>query len=472
MKNVDALILGAGPAGLAAAFELDRSRTPFTLVEKRDAVGGISRTLLHKDFRTDIGPHRFYSENQYLYDMIEDLLGEHWVSGERLSRFYIKGKLYDFPKIRKGLLVAGPFVTARIGLDYLWQRIKGPFTKRPATFEEAVISSFGNTLAGLFVLDFTEKFWGLPCSEILPDWARERMFDISVGRIVKKILSSRRVDSRNLANRFYYPDTGIGLVYDSMLEHIKNNGEVLLNSRPVLVEHDGRRIARVDVEEEGRKSSFCPGSVLSSVPITEFLKMMEPRPPAAVLEAADHLQFRSHVSLFITLDKERVFPDNWLYFPDREVPFARVMEPKNFSSKMAPEGKTSLLVEYFCRYGDTVWNAGDYDLFELTVPWLERMGFIKRDEVIDYVIVDRERYAYPIFDLEYHRWRGIVKAYLDGFENLQLIGRGGGFLYNNMDTAMETGILAARNVIEGKRYDIDDTGSGREYFKKGYNRRA
>ena len=136
MENENVLVLGAGPAGLAAAFELSRSGMSFTLVEKRDTVGGISRTLQYKEFRTDIGPHRFYSENQYLYDMIEDLLGEHWVSGERLSRFYIKGKLYDFPKIRKGLLVAGPFVTARVGLDYLWQRIKSPFTKKPVTFEE------------------------------------------------------------------------------------------------------------------------------------------------------------------------------------------------------------------------------------------------------------------------------------------------------------------------------------------------
>ena len=148
------------------------------------------------------------------------------------------------------------------------------------------------------------------------------------------------------------------------------------------------------------------------------------------------------------------------------------MEPKNFSRKMSPEGKTSLLVEFFCQYGDPVWNASDKELFELSAVWLERMGFIKRDDVMDYVIIDKERYAYPIYDLEYLRWRGIVKAYMDGFENLQLIGRGGGFLYNNMDTALETGILAARNVVEGKRYDIEDIGSGSEYFKKGYIRRG
>lgn len=462
MKNEDILVLGAGPAGMAAAFELYRSGMPFTLVERRDAVGGIARTLQYKEFRSDIGPHRFYSDNPYLHEMIRDLLGERWVPGERLSRFYIRGALYDFPKIRGGLLVAGPSRVARIGLDYLWERLKGPFAKKPVTFEEAVVSGFGKTLAELFVLDFTEKFWGLPCSRISPDWARERMFDISMGRMAKKLLSGSRVDTRNLADKFYYPDTGIGLLYDSMLERMGKGGHIMLNSRPVRFSHDGKRILKVEVEGEGRRSTFAPAHVLSSVPISEFLGMLEPRPPAGVLDAAGHLRFRSHVSLLITLNKEQVFPDNWLYFPDREVPFARVMEPKNFSRKMSPEGKTSLLVEFFCQYGDPVWNAGGRDLFGLSVAWLEKMGFITRDEAMDYVIIDKERYAYPVYDLEYKRWRSMVKAYMDGFENLQPISRSGGFMYNNMDTAMEAGILAARNAVEGRRYDIES--GGRVYF--------
>jgi protoporphyrinogen oxidase len=197
---------------------------------------------------------------------------------------------------------------------------------------------------------------------------------------------------------------------------------------------------------------------------------LEPKAPTEVLQAVKNLKFRSHVSLFIILDKPSVFPDQWMYFPDKEIPFGRIMEPKNFSVKMSPTVKTSLLVEFFCWENDKIWNAGKEELFMLSIEWLEKLDFIKREEVMDY-FVHREKYAYPVYDLRYKENTGKVKDYLGQFRNLQLIGRSGSFRYNNQDHAMEMGILAARSLIEGKQYfDLEQVGAEQAYFERGYVR--
>ena len=194
---------------------------------------------------------------------------------------------------------------------------------------------------------------------------------------------------------------------------------------------------------------------------------MDPKPPKGIMEAAGRLKFRSHVFLFITLDRQTVFPDQWIYFPNEEIPFGRVMEPRNFSAKLSPPGKTSLLIEFFCWENDRIWNATTEELFEVGVKPLEDRGFIKRSEITG-SFSHRERYAYPVYDLDYKKNLDSVMEYLKGFENLQLIGRGGSFRYNNQDHAMEMGILAARSIIENKQYNLDDVGAEKSYFESGY----
>lgn len=159
--------------------------------------------------------------------------------------------------------------------------------------------------------------------------------------------------------------------------------------------------------------------------------------------------------------------EQWIYFPDKEIPFGRIMEPKNFSKKMSPADKTSLLVEFFCWDNDRIWNASKEELFEFCIKWLHRLNFIKRNEVIDY-FVHKEKYAYPVYDLNYKEHLGKIKNYLKQFDNLQCIGRSGSFRYNNQDHALEMGILAARSIIEGKKYNIEEVGAEKDYFERGY----
>jgi len=243
-----------------------------------------------------------------------------------------------------------------------------------------------------------------------------------------------------------------------------------LNSYPVKIIHDDNEITEVVVNIKGNSQIIKPGYVISSIPVTEFINLLEPEPPDEVSQAARNLRFRLLVSLLITLNKESVFPDQWIYFPDKEIPFGRIMEPKNFSKKMSPADKTSLLVEFFCWENDRIWNADENELFELSIKWLERLDFIKGNEVIDYYL-HKEKHAYPVYDLDYKDYLNKIKNYLNQFKKLQYVGRAGRFRYNNQDHALTMGILAARGIVEEKQYNIEDIGAEQEYFEKGYVRK-
>ncbi|MEM5799580.1 MAG: FAD-dependent oxidoreductase [Candidatus Aenigmatarchaeota archaeon] len=469
MNDNFTVILGAGPAGMACGFELNKSQKNFIILEKENQIGGMSKTLQFGDFKTDIGPHRFYSQNQYLYDMIKDLLGNKWIKVNRLTRFYIKGKFFLYPvDVKDALSKVGLIYGSKIVFDYVLEKIKKKIKKKKIiSFEDQVISDFGRSLAELNMLNYTEKIWGLPCSKISPDWSKQRIKGLSLTEVIKKSLfKSKKGGPKTLVDQFYYPEDGTGLIYEKMKERIlKNNfGSIKLNTYPIKIIHDDKKINKI-ITNNGDliETSY----LVSTIPITKFIEILEPNVPKKISNAAKKLRFRSHVSLFVTINKSRVFPDQWIYFPDKEIPFARITEPKNFSKKMSPPRKTSLLIEFFCWENDKIWNSSKEDLFELSLDWLENLDFIKRNDVID-LFLHKQKFAYPVYDLKYRKNIEKIKKYFNNFINLQLIGRLGAFKYNNQDHALEMGILAARNIIEGKKYDIDEIGSKQEYFEKGY----
>jgi protoporphyrinogen oxidase len=467
----DVFIFGAGPAGLAAAFELTRQGRRCALVEKNGVVGGLSRTLNFDGFLTDIGGHRFFSQNKSLYGFIESLLGDRWIQVERLSRFYINGRFYLYPiNLKETLLRMGPAVSCRIGRDFLFEKAKKSLFKRAVvSFEDKVVSDFGRTLAEIVMLGYTEKIWGLPCSGISPDWITQRIKNLSVREIIKNAVFSPKDRPKTLVDRFFYPDQGIGRIFEAMqarVEGVKGN-KIYLNSYPLKVFHRDSVVREILTANGNSRYSFEPGQLISSIPVTELVELLDPQPPEDILKAARSLKFRSHISLFITLDKPRASKNQWIYFPDREVPFGRIMEPKNWSAAMAPPDKTALLIEFFCWYGDEIWNSSPEDLLARALPFLEKSGLAEKNEVRGHY-VHREKYAYPVYDLDYKRRANAVRNYFSRFKNLRLIGRSGRFRYNNIDHAMETGILAVRSILENKYYDLDEAGSEQAYFERGF----
>jgi len=449
--------------------ELDKAGRGFGVVEKSDGVGGLARTYVIREvdleFRTDNGPHRFFSKNPYLYEFIGGVLDEKWLTVRRRTRQYIDGKFFDYP-VNAGQVVKnlGLWMVFRVLVDYAAAVVKYRWLKAPIrNFKDFSYASFGKTLAEFNIINYTEKVWGVPAERLHQDWAGQRIKGLDVMAVVKKMLF-KKSGAKSLVDEFKYPETGTGLIYETIAGKIRAHGhEVRLLTWPTRVKHDGKRIASV-VLNDGSDVAF--DNLVESVHLVDFLKLMDPPPPKDVMEAALKLRYRSQVYLFLTLDKPKVTDDQWIYFPKPEVPFERWSEMNSFSSKMSPPGKSSLFIEFFCFEDDPKWTMTAEELLELVLPVAEEGRFFTRKDI-------RKAYAfkggkdYPIYDLSYKDNLAVIKKWLDGFANLYYIGRPGRFKYTNQDHSLEMGMLAAYSVIEGKRRDIEAVGSEGDYFEKG-----
>lgn len=477
--KTDTLIIGAGPAGLATAMELFKAGKDFIVIEKEDTVGGLSRTYSFKEndgaiFLTDNGPHRFFSKNPYLYSFIEDLIKEKWITVPRYTRQYIDGKFYDYPiNALQALRNIGIFRAIKMGVDYILAFIEYRICdKEINNFEDYVVANFGKSLGRFNMINYTEKIWGIPANTIHPDWAKQRIKGLNlvslVVNVIKKIFSGNSGDTpKSLVDEFYYPQFGTGLIYEAIYKKIVDGGRiVLLNHYPVSIEHNDGHIGKIILNgPEGEIEVIC-NNLVESVPITSFVGLLDPEIPQEVNEAIKRLRHRSQVYVFITLNRDSVTKDQWIYFPSTNVPISRMSEMRNFSKDMSPEGKTSLFVEFFCFENDSIWNSSDKDLTNLTIDFLEKEKFINKSEVRKSYVI-RKKDAYPVYDLDYKNYLSIVQNYLDQFSNLYYIGRPGRFRYNNQDHSLEMGILAAKSIIENKRYDIERVGDEDEYYESG-----
>lgn len=473
MSSDSILILGAGPSGMAAAMELSRAGRAVTVIEKEPQVGGLAKTLVFKQpegaYLTDIGPHRFYSKNKYLYDFIENLLGEQWREVPRLTRFCVDGKFYFYPiRFRNVLSQLGTLRALRMMRDYAWEMLRKLVAPRVLrSFEDYALSQFGRTLAEFNMLNYTEKIWGLPCREISVDWANQRIGGLSLWAALRKAML-KSSGPKTLVDSFYYPSRGSGLIYETIRRRIEAKGNaVLTGAEPVRIHREGMKIVAVEVRDPQRTQMFRPQHVISSIPVTRAMELFEPAPPLAVTNAARRLRFRAQVYLFLTVRRDRIVSDNWVYFPDKSVPFGRISEMKNFSDEMCPPGHTSLFIEFFCFEGDAIWNATKDVIFSMTVAALERLRILDRADVASAHLF-RQSHVYPIYDLNYAAHLGIILKWLDSFENFHAIGRPGRFRYTNQDHSLEMGILAAQGAMDGRRRDVDEVTKEKEYFERGF----
>lgn len=472
------LIIGAGPAGLAAAMTLCDAGQPFTVVERAEVVGGLAKTYRFQEgdalFLTDNGPHRFFSQNPVLYRFIEGLLQERWIQVPRRTRQYIDGKFYDYPiNPTQALRNVGLGRASRMVGDYALSRVRYGLLDRPIhTFEDHIVAHFGRSLGELNMINYTEKIWGVPASTLHPDWASQRISGLSLRSaardLVQRTVGWPRGDQvKTLVDSFYYPETGSGLVYEVIQDKVQAAGNpVWLKTHPTAIHHDGRRITGVDLDRQGETVSLSPAHLVESIPLPEMVRLLRPAPPPEVLAAAASLRARSQVYLFLTLDKPQVTDCQWIYFPDSTIPFGRISEMRNFSDKMSPPGKTSLFVEYFCFRDEPIWTMDADALLALTLTSLTAMGFCTRDDVRQHYLM-KARDIYPIYDLDYRAPLRRVQDWLDGLENLYYIGRPGRFRYNNQDHSLEMGMLAAQGILEGRPVDLDAVGAEPGYFEAG-----
>lgn len=458
--------MGAGPAGLAAAHVLTANGVAPVVYERSPWVGGLSRTVERQGFRFDIGGHRWFTKKDETHQFFVDVVGDELVTVDRVSRIFFDGKYFFYPlKIGNALTGMGLARSARALADALAIKLRPLPIEGEPTMEQAYVNQFGRTLYEQFFKAYSEKVWGMGCDRVSGDWVSQRSKGLSLTAAIRDAFSRSRGEIESLVDRFVYPRLGIGRFSERMADDVTaGGGKIALDSRVVRIHHEGNRVTAITVRTAAGDERVEGDAFISSVPITQLVQAFRPSAPAEVIAAADALRFRELITVNLMLKREQVTPDTWLYIHDPDISFARIHEPKNWSAAMAPEGATSLVCELFCDRDDEFWNAPDDSLVELAVKEFQRLGFFTPNEVIDGFVIRAVR-AYPTYTLGYQRNLDTLKVYLRGFENLQIIGRYGTFRYNNSDHSVETGILAARNLL-GERHDLDLVNSDQEYHEE------
>jgi protoporphyrinogen oxidase len=464
------VVLGGGPAGLSAAWKLSEGGVDVQVVETLPHVGGLSYTLRREGYLFDFGPHRFHTDNPAVMREIERLMGPMPVR-TRKTRVYFMGKYYDYPLSATNLLSSlPPWLGFTCFVDFvatwLHNRFDPPVDE---SFESWVVNRFGRRLYDIYFGPYTAKVWGRDPGKLSATWAAQRVAVVDLWDLVLRVLKIRR-GYNNFHHSpykpdFYYPTDGVGRIYERMAEEIVRNGGILsLGSRVQEVHWGGNRVERVVVERGGCLEEIEADSFVSTIPMPDLIRALRPKAPANALAAANALQFRGMIFLFLCIDKESVSDDHWIYFPDGHLIFNRISEMRNFSAAAAPTGKTSLTVEISCDLGDEIWNTPEDDLLKLSIKGLTESGLIRPEQVLDHFFL-RSCHAYPTYDLHFEVNLARVVYQLAGLDNMIVCGRQGLFRYINQDHAIEMGFCAAEDILSGHAVSrVDRVGAEKVYF--------
>ena len=464
------VIMGAGPAGLTAAWELIHQGQDVVVWEADPAyVGGISRTVQAEGYRFDIGGHRFFSKSEEVNKVWRDIMPDDFIDCPRLSRIYYKGKFFNYPlEAMDSFLKLGPVETFKILLSYGHSRIHPIHPE--LTFAQWVTNRFGERLFNMFFKTYTEKVWGISCDELSADWAAQRIKGLDLWEAAKAALMGKKAapTAKTLIRNFFYPRLGPGQMWETAANKImEKGGKVLLDRKVQTIHWDETGVTHVTgINQQGEFFQQEGTHFISSIPLKELMLSLDPPPPKEVVFAAKSLRYRDFVTVCLVVNKAKVFADTWIYIHDPSVKVGRVQNYKNWSAAMVPDqNMTSLGMEYFCFEGDGIWSSTDYDLAQLAIREAVQIGLVKAGEVQDAFVVRMPK-AYPIYDQHYQGHLNIIKDWVCQFANLQPVGRNGMHHYNNQDHSMMTAMLAARNV-QGSHYDCWAVNTEAEYHESG-----
>jgi protoporphyrinogen oxidase len=460
---IPVVILGAGPAGLTAAYELSNLGVGCVVLEQDAVVGGLARTVEYKGFRFDIGGHRFYTKVSLVQQIWHDVLGDDLLTRKRLSRIYYKSRFFQYPLEPFDALGGLGLIEAfRCGLSFVRSRL---FPTLPeCNFETWVSNRFGRRLFETFFESYTEKVWGMDCREIGPEWAAQRIQGLSLWSLLRDAIF-RRSDKqlKTLIKEFQYPRLGPGMLWSRMREIVEQRGvPVILNAPVESIQWQAGKV--VSVQAGGK--TYHGAQFISSIPIRELIEKLDPAAQSVLLAAAGKFHYRDFILVALMVRGRNLFPDNWIYVHDPGVTAGRVQNYGNWSPEMTPNPNlTCLGVEYFCNSSDAIWKAADGDLIALAKREMVQLGLVHGQDVVDGAVVRMPK-AYPVYDRDYKDGLAAVRKFLAEVPNLQLVGRNGMHRYNNQDHSMLTAILAARNVA-GARFDLWNLSVDRDYLEAG-----
>jgi len=474
--RADVAIIGAGPAGLTAAYLLTRAGKRVTVIEKDPVyVGGISRTVEHEGFRFDIGGHRFFSKSREVVDLWNEILPDDFIERPRMSRIYYEGKFYSYPlRAFEALFNLGVWRSTLCMASYArWKLFP---KKETRSFQDWTINQFGAKLFGIFFKTYTEKVWGMACDEISADWAAQRIKGLSLGGAVldglKRSLGLNKTPNDGMATKtllesFRYPRQGPGMMWDAARDHVVAGGNHVLMGhalKQLSQDSDGWRVATSGPDGE---RVIHADHVISSAPMRELAGRIHPL-PASLPDALD-LKYRDFLTVALMIRSPDLFPDNWIYIHDSKVKVGRIQNFRSWSPEMVPDPELACVgLEYFCFEGDGLWTMSDADLVALATREMGILGLCDPATVEGGVVVRQEK-AYPVYDDAYAEHVLAMRQELEtAYPTLHLVGRNGMHRYNNQDHAMMTAMLTVRNILAGSRqYDVWAVNEDAEYHESG-----
>jgi len=492
-----ALIIGAGPAGLTAAYELlKKTDIKPIVIEESDMIGGISRTVEHHGNRIDIGGHRFFSKSEEVNALWQELMplqgkpsrddlalgNEKPIAAEgpdpevedcvmllrnRVSRIYFLKKFFDYPISIKPETIKnmGFGRTMKAGFGYMHACV---FKRKEDSLQNFYINRFGKPLYEMFFEDYTEKLWGINPAHIAADWGAQRVKGLSLSRAVWSMLSkpfrkdNKKVET-SLIEQYYYPKRGPGQLWELLADRVREmGGEIRMNCTAKRIRTDGKRILGVGVEQGGVEEELICDEYFSTMPVKDLVCGMGDVVPENIRQVASELPYRDFMTVGLLVSRMNlknetkiktvgnIVPDCWIYIQEREVRLGRLQIFNNWSPYMVkdPENTVWIGLEYFCNEGDEMWCMSDEDFIKFATDELSSIGVIDREAVLDAVRI-RIKKAYPAYFGTYSQF-DLVKDYLSDIENLWCIGRNGQHRYNNMDHSMLTAMEAVRAICAEK----------------------
>lgn len=461
------VICGGGPAGLTAAYVLAQKGYAVRVIEADDVLGGISRTARYKDYRFDIGGHRFFTKITPVEKLWEEILGDQLIDVPRLSRILYNGQFFHYPlKAVNAITGLGAWEAGRIIASYVKARISP--SVREDNLEQWVSNRFGDRLYRIFFKTYTEKVWGIPCTEIRAEWAAQRIQGLSLAQAILSAttLNRRSATIKTLINQFRYPRLGPGQMWEMCAERIVEMGGVVsTGSRVRSFKREKNSIKAVEVETASGSETIEAEHFISTIPLAHLARSIGENVPEEVSKAATGLTYRDFILVALILEGDNLFPDNWIYVHTPGVLVGRIQNFNNWSADMVPaKGVTCLGMEYFCFEGDGLWNTPDADLIALATKELAALNLAPTAKVIDGAVVRMPK-AYPIYDADYSGHVETIRAHLDQVNNLQTVGRNGMHKYNNQDHSMYTAMLAVENML-GADHDVWSVNTDLEYHEE------
>ncbi|MGE0767390.1 MAG: NAD(P)/FAD-dependent oxidoreductase [Hyphomicrobiaceae bacterium] len=485
MSHSDVFVIGAGPAGLTAAYLLTKEGVSTTVIEADPTyVGGISRTASYKDFLFDIGGHRFFSRSKEVVDLWKEILPQDFIERPRLSRIYYDGKYYSYPlKAFEALSNLGVLESGLCVLSFMYKQAFP--NEKPQTFHEWVSNQFGERLFSIFFKTYTEKVWGMSCDDISADWAAQRIKGLDLWSAMANALRNSVAPKgfkdgtkahdgeiiKTLIESFQYPRKGPGMMWDAAAAKTRAQGGTIHmgTSLKSLAYDKSKQLWTITASSiDGSDHVFTARDVISSAPIRELMGSIGPTSPLSK-PSADALRYRDFLTVALIVDKPDLFPDNWIYIHEPSVKVGRIQNFRSWSPEMVPDDKLACLgLEYFCFEGDGLWAATDGELIGLAKKELEQIGLATWNDIKDGCVV-RQKKAYPVYDEAYRLHVDTIREDIAAhYPHLHLVGRNGMHKYNNQDHAMMTAMLTVKNIMAGTDlYDIWNVNEDAEYHEAG-----